>query len=244
VYEIRPLHVGTLTVDKSTLTYMRGFGEKIEVPCIMWLIQGQGRTVIVDTGPPDEESSISNHGPMVRTPDQDPERALEIAGIEPKSVETVVLTHLHWDHAYNNHLFPRARFLVQQRELDYARNPLPIHAHGYESPAAGYSQDHIRGTQWTTLDGDEEIYPGMRLLLTPGHTPGLQAVSVETQGGQVIIASDNVPLMENWRGEPPLIPHLPSGIHVDLGEYFQSLDRLGETGARILPGHDFAVFQL
>lgn len=43
-------------------------------------------------------------------------------GVAPENIKTVIMTHLHWDHAGNNGLFQNARFYVQQRELDYARS--------------------------------------------------------------------------------------------------------------------------
>jgi N-acyl homoserine lactone hydrolase len=241
MYTVLPVHVGTLRVDKSSLTYLRNFGQSVEVPCIIWVIRGAGRTVIVDSGPPDPLFTTRYHAPMTREPGQEPAIALRAAGVDASAVETVIISHLHYDHAYNNHLFPRARFLVQKAELAYAQSPLPIHAPGYEASSAGFDQAFVRNTKWTVVDGDVDMCPGVRLLLTPGHTPGLQSVAVETSVGKVIITSDTVPLAENWCGEPPVIPHLPSGVHYALPDYFATFDKLEREGGRILPGHDFSI---
>ncbi len=104
--KIIPINVGTLTVDKSELTYMRNFGVKMEVPNIIWYIQGAEKKIMVDTGPCDPDWSNKYHFPMVRTPEQEPLEAIKRIGVDPKEIEVVILTHLHWDHAFNNHLLP------------------------------------------------------------------------------------------------------------------------------------------
>jgi glyoxylase-like metal-dependent hydrolase (beta-lactamase superfamily II) len=46
-------------------------------------------------------------------------------GVSPGEVDYVILTHLHWDHADNNEMFPNAEFLVQKDELEHAQDPIP-----------------------------------------------------------------------------------------------------------------------
>jgi glyoxylase-like metal-dependent hydrolase (beta-lactamase superfamily II) len=242
-YTIQPLEVGRLTVDRSTLTYMRGFGLPAVVPIIIWVVRNGSKTYIVDTGAGEPAFTSKHHGPMQQLKEQEPSRALRDAGINPDQVTAVIISHLHFDHASNNKLFPRADFLVQRRELQYAANPLPIHARGYEHPKAGFDQPAFDGTRWTLVDGDQVIAPGLTVLLTPGHTPGLQAVLVETASGAVVLASDNVPLYDNWAGDPPLVPHIPSGVHVDLREYFASFAKLERLGGEVVPSHDPRVLE-
>ena len=243
-YHVHALDVGTLTVDRSSLLYMRGFGVATQVPIIMWVIRSADDIVIVDTGAPPPEFTLSHHHvPMTQAEAQRPHTALHNARVDPGDVSIVIISHLHYDHAANNALFPRASFWVQSSELAYARTPLPVHARGYEHPTAGFERTVFDGTSWTVVKGDEEIAPGLRVVLTPGHTPGLQAVAVDTVEGPVVLASDNVPLYENWSGEPPLVPHIPSGGHIDLRECFSSFRRLEAMEGRILPSHDRLVFE-
>src|SRR5262249_42586222 len=54
------------------------------------------------------------------------------------------------------------------------------------------------------VDGDVELLPGLDLVCLPGHTPGMQGVSVATAGGAYLIAGDAVPLYENWEGDAHL----------------------------------------
>ena len=83
--------------------------------------------------------------------------------------------------------------------------------------------------------------PGIRVVHLPGHTPGSQAVVVETSEGPLVIAGDAVPLYENWEGDE-ILEHIPSGIYSKLEDYYHSVKRLKSLEARILPGHDDKVF--
>ncbi len=83
----------------------------------------------------------------------------------------VVNTHLHWDHSSNNHLFPNARVVVQQRELDYARHLVQWHNRTFETipglePAWMKAKDQI-----CPVDGDVSLAPGVSVVTLPGHTP-------------------------------------------------------------------------
>jgi glyoxylase-like metal-dependent hydrolase (beta-lactamase superfamily II) len=179
---------------------------------------------------------------MERSPEEEPETALRNKGIDPEKIEIVILSHLHWDHAFNNNLFPNAEFFVQEKELRYAISPLPVHMKGYESMAIGMSPQYIVNTKYTIIDGDMDIVPGVSVILTPGHSPGSMCTVVETKEGKYGIATDTIPLWENWENPVPHIPHLPCSIHVGLIEYFDSLEKIEKSCDFILPGHDLKVF--
>lgn len=244
IFGVRPISVGTLYGDKSCLTYLRNYGEPLAMPSIMWLIEGDGPTVVVDTGAPDAAWANAHHQPMTRSPDEEPGRALALAHLDPESVETVVISHLHWDHASNTHLFSNARVLVQLDELEYARNPLPIHYRGYEHPSIGLFPHYIERTRFTCVDGDMQLQPGISLLATPGHTPGSMSVVVDTEVGTVVVASDTVPLFENWESAEPGMRHWPTAEAVSLSDLYASYERIDRLSpALVLPGHDSRVLE-
>lgn len=235
-YSILPLQVGTIRVEKSTLTYMRGFGQQLDVPILMWVVRDGNHTYVVDTGAHKSMLGTDDSARRWQASHEVPDVALASVGVDANTVEMVIVTHLHYDHAGNCDLFPNAELVVQRRELEYARSPLPPHRRVYESPALALPDD-----RWRLVDGSTEIQSGIRLLLTPGHTPGLQAVVIDTVGGRFIIASDTIPLYENWGITNQREERIPTGSFIDLREYYLTLDRLAAVGGQVLPGHDPAV---
>jgi glyoxylase-like metal-dependent hydrolase (beta-lactamase superfamily II) len=236
---IRPLHLGTLIRDKSIFTYLKNMGQRIEVPIIAWYIEGNGYRILVDTGGHDP-GKIDLHGPYSRSAQQDPVAALKAWGVRPEEIDILILTHLHWDHASNIDLFPKARFIVQREELRYAAAPLEPHRWAYDL----YPALSIKNKRFEVIDGDAQIAEGVSVHLTPGHSPGLQGVSVRTTKKIYFIAGDSVPLMEMWNARKIYgVSHWPGALHVDLEIYMKSLKRIESLGDAILPGHDTCVFE-
>lgn len=239
---IYPLHVGDGERDKATFV-MGARPQPITIPFIMFYIRAGERHILVDTGVGAPEATAAHHHPMSQTAEQAPVRALARLGIRPEDIDTVINSHLHWDHCYNNHLFPNATIYAQRAELQYALAPLPVHLWAYDS-------DQLTGpspvlpqflkARLTLIEGDFEVAPGVSIWLTPGHTPGLQSVIVQGARGRYVIASDNIPLLDNLPGRHK--PYFtPNGIHVDLLAYYRSFERIAATGGEILPSHDFRV---
>ena len=234
--QIVPLKFGELVnIDHAIFTLNRNQGVKMRAPVIAWLILGAGHPILVDTGPCNPEMSARYHIALEQP--KSPATVLREAGVDPSEIRTVVLTHLHWDHCWNLELFPNAEFVIQERELHYAVNPLPCHR-------AIYDLHLPHPPPWATvlhrmrvLRGDYALAPGVQVYHLPGHSPGMQGVCVDTAEGRQLIAGDNVALFWNWEHRHP------SGHFVDLDEYYRTLDRMATIADRILPGHDPAVFQ-
>ena len=103
-FKIYPLHLGTLI-------------RKEKMPIVaFYLTDGQHR-VLVDTGgiPADGVSMM----PYFQEPDQTLEAQLAALDVDPASIDTVLISHMHWDHMSNNHLFPNAKIYVQRAEYLY-----------------------------------------------------------------------------------------------------------------------------
>lgn len=241
---ISPLDLGTLTnFDKSIFTLRHNQGTKIDVPCLAYVISGGTHQILVDSGPCDPEWAQRYHRPVRREPSQEIQAAFRSRGLDPTRTDLVVLTHLHWDHCFNLELFPRARFVVQRKELAYAVSPLPVDRGVYEVGIEDVQPPWMQVfSRLVVLDGDADLVPGVRLLALPGHTPGFQGVVVETADAPWVIAGDTVPLLENWQTQEPS-PKTPGSIYQNLYDYYASLERLKVFGDRILPGHDPLVLK-
>lgn len=122
---------------------------------------------------------------------------LKKLGFEPRDIDIVINTHLHFDHCGWNvrndngksvPTFPRARYLVQRGEWEDAFNTT-------ERNRASYLEDWFAPAESQTelLDGDTEIVPGVRVEVGKGHTRCMQCVRVESEGDTAYYPSDLVP---------------------------------------------------
>ena len=245
-YRITPIQVGSLWLYRGAFTSKPDeYRQEEEFPILIFLLEGNGRKILVDTGGGDPESESmksAGHAKSRHTPDQTPDQALRLLGVSPDEMYTVILTHLHWDHAYNNHLFPRARFVVQKAELLEAVDPLPKFRGFYESFSSGRIPPWARqATDWIIVDGACILCERIRLIPLPGHTAGLQGVLVDTADGRKLIASDAVPLYECIE-KLDQRAYAISSLCTDLKAFYESYDRLRklqESGVSILASHDF-----
>ena len=234
-WTITMLDTGTQTQDKGFITYLTDMGQRIEIPVPIARIEGPQK-ILVDTSFQSVERTCEvRHRKIVRGPEQEVLAALASAGARPEEIAIVIHTHLHYDHCGNNRLLPNARFFVQREELRYALAPTSFDATAYFAPSLGITPDYL-GTKFELLDGDAEIADGVRVITTPGHTPGHQSVIVDTAGGRYCIAGDAVMWYEN------LEKRIPPGIHTSMIECMASLERIAREADHVIPGHDPMVF--
>lgn len=117
-------------------------------------------------------------------------RELAREGLTPDDIDYVVLTHMHFDHADNLDLFPRACVVVQRQELFAAIDPVPSQRIFYWKSSITNLQERKRPAALRLVDGDFDLLPGIRLLSVPSHTEGMQVVIVTTEKGRAAIVSD------------------------------------------------------
>ena len=228
-YTIRPLRLGTIRRKKENMSYKCGVTEIFDFPLISYYLEGASHKIVVDTGgtPPDGVK----WQPYFRTENEYLDKALQVLGVLPEDIDIVILTHLHWDHASNNDLFPKARFIVQKKEYDYLIAPEPVVKEGYDL-------DLVLKTEYELIDGDNTVISGISVVLAPGHSIGMQCVVVETRAGKYILGGDLITLFENWEAEP----HIPNGVYYDLNTILESLEKINRIDGIVLPGHDQEVF--
>jgi len=227
-YTIQPLVVGINETDQGIMTYQKGYGKRIWLPIYVFYIEGGEQPILIDTGmeefmvPPQahEQTGLS----IVTF-----EEAMAGIGLAPDDIGIVIQTHLHNDHCENTYKCNNAKVYVQKKELDFFNNPHPLDHR--------YYPDLLEDVDVVTLDGDQEIVPGIRVLLTPGHTPGGQSVAIDTEKGTAIITG----FCCNADNFPRVGPAVTPGVHLNAIDAYESAQRMKEMADILIPIHDVAV---
>jgi N-acyl homoserine lactone hydrolase len=235
--EIHPMNLGDGLADTSFLCWGLTPGNKRWVPNSSYLILGGDTPIMVDAAFRDAEELLATSGfEFRRYPEHELSVNLARHGLEPGDIGTLVFTHLHIDHTGLADQLPNARLLVQRRELQYAAAPL--------YPVPIFDRIDIAklvSPLWPRielLDGDTEIAPGVRGVLTGGHSPGHQMIYVDVESGQAIIIGDLAYMVD-----PGVTEQRPPGYVVDMHDTLAGLARIKRDAVHVLPMHDPAVFE-
>lgn len=235
---IHPLNVGDIELDASFLTWQTGCGSKLWVPTTAWLILGADQPILVDSSfRSAADAKALQYLTCRRSPEQELAAQLRQHGLEPDDLRLLLHTHVHMDHAGQDHLLPNARIIVQRRELQNAAAPDIYPVPFYDRlNVARLVHDHWQRVE--VIDGDTDIARGVRCVPMPGHTPGHQAIYVALASGTAIIAGDAAMTVEHnvRQGIPP-------GFLDDMAQTMAGIRRLRMDGRYVLPTHDETVFQ-
>ena len=237
-FEVVAVRYGTLHARKSEFFHrFESYGEpdgETEMAYYFWVLTGGGRTILVDTG--FDPAVGARRG---RTCDIEPLEALRRLGIGPDDVDTVVVSHLHYDHTGNLAAFPQAQLVVPRKELEFWTGPFAdryqFAAHVEPREIALLDAAHRSG-RVRLVDGTEQIEEGITAIVVGGHSPGQQVTVVAAAGGDVVLTSDAVHFYEELEADRPF------GVVADLERMYDAYDLVNELesapGAVIVPGHD------
>jgi len=190
-WKVSVLYYGKITFPKTAMTPNLDPDLEISVPYLGFLLQKDGRNIVVDTGM--HENFIVNGTAWGGWPAESGhkfvEAALEKLGVQAKDVDTVFYTHLHNDHAGCADLFTNAQHVFEKDEWATLVNPIPAMnvRRDYD-----YSLiDDLKKMDCIRVDGDMNWEDGIDLYKTPGHTPGSMTIAVKTEKGTKFIVGDH-----------------------------------------------------
>ena len=218
---------------------INGGDERVYFPVPFYLIEHGGKYFLFDTGNPKSTAAFvdekAGEEDMVLPGEEYAVNALKALGVTPDMISTVIMSHLHNDHAGALGEFKNAEVIVRRAEFEFAMDPS-------DNLLPHYSAFHaLPEINWHFIEGDG-LYDvcgdgAMVLLHTPGHTPGHQSLMLTTEHyGRMLIMADacyeklylegHLPLEQYyWNGEP----------YLRQLEKFRAFAREGVT---LIPGHD------
>lgn len=204
----------------------------------VWAIRGGGRTLVLDTG--FELEAGKRRGRELLRP---PTEVLAKLGIDARQVEDVIISHMHYDHAGNFDAYPKARFHIQDAEMQYCTGRCMCHEilrMPMEVNDVIAAVRHLYAGRMEFHNGTEEIAPGITVHLVGGHSGGLQVVRVPTARGWVVLAADATHFWANIRKRSPF-PVLADLTRMMEG--YRIVEQLADGPDHIIPGHDPLVLK-
>lgn len=245
-----PQHAGTIdrlyilngglavTPDRAMYTPGRWQGERVELSCHAYLIQRRGQWILWDTGIDDRVAAdlggrIIAHdirGIVIRSL----ARQLGDIGLTPADVSTVILSHGHFDHVGNARLFGHATWYMHRDEhaAMFGRDPA---RHGY-SPEL---YDVLKAADVRLADGDLELFgdDSIRLLATPGHTPGHCSLLVRlARTGTVVLSADIA--HDRYNLAHRCVPPMNSDAEATIASMARVEALVADENARLWINHD------
>ncbi|MFF2851765.1 N-acyl homoserine lactonase family protein [Streptomyces sp. NPDC058001] len=201
-------------------------------PVFAYLVRHDRGLLLFDTGIGAADTETEAH---YRPRRRELEDALSMAGVRLTDISVLVNCHLHFDHCGGNPLLAGKPILVQETELATARR-------------GGYTVDGLvdfPGAVYEELAGETEIWPGVRIIPTPGHTEGHQSLSLRQRDGTVIVLAGQAHDFASEFGWDHLAHRAArEDVEPPLPSYRPWMERIAALDPRrVLFAHDGAVWE-
>jgi N-acyl homoserine lactone hydrolase len=177
------------------------------------LVQASGRNMLFDNG------QFGTRGYLLSR--------LKDYELEPKDIDDVFVTHLHYDHAHNMELFPQATFVMHPDAIEAAVNAPPNDWAMLRDAPVFFRDKTIRHVR----DGDE-IAEGVVVMETPGHTACMLSLDIAMPEGRTVLGSDAL------TNAAALIHGEPGLVLYDHEAARKSIQRMASIAEIVYPGHE------
>lgn len=218
------------------------------LPVMCILIEHDGRYILYDTGC--NMKSMNGYWPeavqdmyeLSQTIEQNLEIQLALCGVRKEQIDTVIISHMHFDHTGNISMFPNAKFYVPKADFMHGQTAVRITHDPMEY--FGYCKNDLDlVNNYILVDEDFEIIPGVEVKCFPGHAPGVLGLVIHLEKeGTFIFPMDAVYTSEIYGP-----PAKAAGLVFDREKYFKSIEKIRflqeKYNAVVIPGHDTDVFK-
>ncbi len=240
MYEIYAMKITERPTDAPKVFYNKGYGTKVMTVFYFWLLKSKDQNILVDTGISPEEMECRKLSGPTR------EEMLGRVNVNPKDIDTIILSHLHGDHFANPEIYPKATFYIQRKEVEFWAGEVQGFA-AINKPEFLFGKSSVQLEAFEKLnldervrflDGDSDIFPGISTIFTGGHSPGHQAIKVQTGKGPFLLCVDFADTFRN------IDERIPVGSYTNLVEWMASLSRIERMRfpvGSLIPGHDELV---
>ena len=247
IYSLRALKIGESKAPGPINFYLSHWEELEYGPHYIWLVQGGGRTILINTGLPQDPIDLeilnatcrAAHPENFFPPDRiwPPQQVLAELGVKAEAVDTILIISMGSYATGNIELFPNADVYLSRRGwIDFLAPERPSAlARQVVFPDATLKYLVTRGRDRLHLVGDEDdILMGITMFWVGCHHRGSMAVAIETAKGTVVL-SDSIFRYDNFdKG-------IPIGALENIFECQEALERIRGLADVIIPTHDADV---
>ncbi len=242
-YQVDILKMGQSDVPGPEVYWMSHWDQWLTLYFYMVVIRGDGRTVVINTGPPRDLTEMNRQwaayaGPkcqMLRAEEERPDAQLSTLGITPDQVDYVLITPLQSYATGNIPLFRNAEVCLSRRGWieDFHAPSFPVHSsRSSRIPDDVLTYLEIEAPDKVRLLADEdEVLPGLKCFWVGVHHRSSMAYSIETSKGTVVV-TDAAFLYGNIEK-----PH-PLGIQESMEECNVAYSRIRRTADIVIPLYD------
>lgn len=220
----------------------------IKLPVLAFLIETDEGYILYDTGSNPAAmqgywpKNLQEVYPLYQLDEERLENQLKKCGVSPEEIKTVVLSHMHLDHAGNLHLFKHADVYVPKEDFMHAQTQ--VHLNPDPATHGGYVKGDLDVPikQYHLVDEDFEIAKGVEVICLPGHTPNLLGLVVHLENQTLILPQDCIYTSEIY-GPPAKL----SGLLYDSIAFLKSIEKVRKIqkkyDAKIIYAHDEDFFK-
>ena len=188
--ELEIIKNGYLECDKGFVTLGRDMGKMIKIPVFVFLVKHDKGNILIDTG--FSKNFKETWGKRLKYYRPLLEKDI-VQHLKNVKIDYIINTHLHIDHSENNQEFKNAEVIVQKPELAFAKNPKLYQKLAYP--------DKIEDLNYRIIDNNLDLFDDgtIKIIKTPGHTPGHQSILLNINNKPIFIAGDACYSEENLK---------------------------------------------